>query len=140
MTAFESHEREETIEGSSDRVFGLVFAAFFSIVACQPLFSGGALRIWALVLGAVFLSLALLRPSTLTKLNRLWMRFGLLLGKVVSPVALGLLFLIAITPIGWALRLMGKDPMRLKFDPAADTYWIPRDPPGPDPRTISKQF
>lgn len=140
MTSFESHEREETIEGSSDRTFGLVFAAFFSIVACQPLFSGGALRIWALVLGAVSLSLALLRPSALTKLNLLWMRFGLFLGKIVSPVALGVLFLAVITPVGWGLRLMGKDPLRLKFDPAADSYWITRNPPGPDPKTMNKQF
>jgi hypothetical protein len=140
MTAFESHEREETIEGSSDRVFGLVFAAFFSITACLPLFSGGALRIWALALGIVFLSLALLMPSTLTRLNRLWMRFGHLLGKIVSPIALGVLFLLVITPIGWALRLMGKDPMRLKSDPAADSYWITRDPHGPDPKTMNRQF
>lgn len=140
MTAFESHEREEIIEGSSDRVFGLVFAAFFSIMACLPLFSGGGLRTWALVAGGVFLSLALLMPYTLTRLNRLWTRFGLLLGKVVSPIALGALFLIVITPIGWALRLMGKDPLLLKSDPAADSYWITRNPPGPDPKTMNRQF
>jgi hypothetical protein len=140
MTAFESHEREETIEGSSDRVFGLVFAAFFSIMAGLPLFSGGELRTWALAPGGVFLSLALLAPSTLTRLNRIWMRVGLLLGKIVSPIALGILFLMVITPIGLVLRLMGKDPMRLKSDPVADSYWITRDPPGPDPKTMNRQF
>lgn len=140
MTAFESHEREKTIEGSSDRVFGLVFAAFFSIMACLPLFSGEALRIWELVLGGVFLSLALLAPSMLARLNRLWIRFGLLLGKMVSPIAMGVLFLLVITPIGWILRLMGKDPLRLKFDPAAASYWIPRNPPGPDPKNMNQQF
>jgi hypothetical protein len=140
MTAFESHEREEIIEGSSDRVFGLVFAAFFSIMACVPLFSGGELRTWALVAGGVFLSLALLMPSTLTRLNRAWMRFGLLLGKIVSPIALGVLFLTVITPIGWALRLMGKDPLLLKSDPVATSYWITRNPPGPDPKTMNRQF
>lgn len=140
MTAFESHDREEIIEGSSDRVFGLVFAAFFSIMACLPLFSGGELRTWALVAGGIFLSLALLAPSTLTRLNRAWMRFGLLLGKIVSPIALGVLFLIVITPIGWALRLIGKDPLLLKPDPAATSYWITRNPPGPDPKTMHRQF
>jgi hypothetical protein len=140
MTAFESHDRDEEIEGSSDRVFGLVFAAFFLITACLPLFSGGALRVWALMAGGVFLSLALFAPHTLTRLNRLWMRFGLLLGKIVSPIALGLLFLTVITPIGWALRLMGKDSMRLKPDPTADSYWIARNPPGPDPKTMNRQF
>jgi hypothetical protein len=140
VTAFESHEKEEIIEGSSDRTFGLVFTAFFSIMACLPLLSGGALRIWALVAGGVFLSLALLKPSTLTRLNRLWMRFGLLLGKIVSPIALGVLFLMVITPIGWALRLTGKDTLRLKFDPGANSYWITRNPPGPDPKTMNRQF
>lgn len=140
MTSIESHAREEELKGSSDRVFGLVFAAFIAILAFWPLLSGGTARIWLLVPAGLFLLLALLAPPALAPLNRLWMRFGLLLGKVVSPIALGIVFLLAVVPIGWLLRRSGKDPLRRTLDSAAGSYWIPRDPPGPDPKTMNRQF
>ncbi|MCX7181026.1 MAG: SxtJ family membrane protein [Proteobacteria bacterium] len=140
MSAFESLVREESIEGSSDRSFGLVFSAFFSIIGCWPLTSGGALRLWALLLGGLFLLIAVLWPSFLAPLNRLWMRLGILLGKIVSPVALAIVFVVAIVPIGWLMRRLGKDPLRLTWDPAAKTYWILRQPPGPPPSTMNRQF
>ena len=138
-----SHEdlaREQHIEGSSDRSFGLVFAAVFLIIAAFPLFYGEGIRWGSVGVAGIFALLALLRPTLLSLLNRLWMKFGLLLGKIVSPIALGILFYLVITPIGIVIRLSGKDPLRLKFMPEADTYWILREPPGPEPGSLSKQF
>jgi len=73
-------------------------------------------------------------------LNRAWMKLGLLMFKVVNPVVLVLIYGVAMVPIGLLMRLTGRDPLRLKLDPAADSYWIPRDPPGPAPETMINQF
>jgi len=136
----EDLDREEVIEGSSDRSFGLVFAAVFAVVAAWPLTSGQALRWWAVAVAAAFALLALVKPRLLAAPNRLWTRFGVLLGKVVSPVALGILFYGVMSPLGIALRLAGKDPLRLKRDKASTSYWIARDPPGPPPTSMTQQF
>lgn len=138
--AHEEFNRDQHIEGSSDRVFGLVFAAVFLIIAGWPLFHGGAIRWWSVGVAIVFALVALVKPALLTGLNRLWMKLGILLGKVVSPIALGILFYVVITPIGMVIRLTGKDPLRLKFEPDADSYWIPREPPGPPPGSMNNQF
>lgn len=138
--AIEDLRREEHIEGSSDRVFGLVFAVFFLIVAGYPSISGGDIRFWALGIGAIFLALGLLWPTSLSGLNRLWMKLGILLGKVVSPIALGIIFYFAVFPIGVVMRMTGKDLLRLKYSSVVDSYWITRYPPGPDPRSLDKQF
>lgn len=138
--AIEDLRREAHIEGSSDRVFGLVFAGFSLLVASYPLLSGGVIRIWALGIGIVFLALGLLWPTSLSGLNRLWKKLGILLGKIVSPIALGIIFYFAVFPIGVVMRMTGKDPLRLKYDSAVDSYWITRHPPGPDPRELDKQF
>ena len=138
--AIENLKREQKVEGSSDRAFGLVFAAAFGLVGVWPVLSGGGVRAWALVLAAVFGVLALARPQTLSGLNRAWTRLGLLLGHVVSPVALGITYCVAVVPTGLILRLMGKDPLRLRYDSEAETYWIGRDPPGPEPKTLNNQF
>ncbi len=138
-----SHEnlnRDPHVEGSSDRSFGLVFAGAFLLIAAVPLFHGEAVRWWATGVSAVFALVALVKPTLLAGLNRLWIKLGVLLGKVVSPIALGILFYVVITPIGLVIRLTGKDPLRLKFAPDADSYWIPRDPPGPAPDSMNHQF
>ncbi|MFZ5523317.1 MAG: SxtJ family membrane protein [Pseudomonadota bacterium] len=138
-----SHEdlnREQHIEGSSDRAFGLVFAGVFLVIAGIPLFHGEVMRWWSVGVAAVFVLVALVKPALLAGLNRLWMKLGILLGKVVSPIALGILFYVVITPIGVVIRLTGKDPLRLKFDPDAESYWIPREPPGPPPGSMNNQF
>jgi predicted membrane metal-binding protein len=132
--------REEKIEGSSDRTFGLLFAAIFAGLGLWPLLHGGAIRIWALVLGASFLLSALLWPRALSWLNRMWMRFGLLLNRIVSPVAIGVVYYLTLVPMGLVMRALGKNPLRLGFDRAAASYWIPREPPGPDPKTMNDQF
>jgi hypothetical protein len=112
----------------------------FGVVGLWPLLKEGHPRTWSLALAITFAVCALLAPQVLTPLNRLWMAFGRLLHKIVSPVILGLLFLVAVVPTGLILRLTGKDPLRLKFDRQAPSYWQPRTPPGPAPGSLKQQF
>lgn len=113
----------------SERSFGLVFAAVFAIVALYPLLEGGSVR-WLAVGGALVLATgALLRPGLFRVPNRLWFRFGALLGRFVSPVVMALVYIVAVLPTGLLMRLAGKDPLRLAGDREAPTYWIERDWP-----------
>ena len=136
----EDFAREEEVKAGSERSLGIVFAAVFAIVGLFPLWDGGAVRLWALIVAGVFLALALIAPALLGPLNRLWFRFGMLLNRIVSPLVIGLLFFLTVTPMALIMRVAGKDPLRLRFDKAAESYWIPRDPPGPDPQTMRNQF
>jgi hypothetical protein len=138
--AHDDLNRVQHVEGSSDRAFGLVFAGVFLVIAGWPLFHGEALRWWAVGVASVFALLALVKPVLLARLNRLWIKLGILLGKIVSPIALGILFYGVFTPIGIMMRLAGKDPLRLQFVSDADSYWIPRVPPGPPPNSMNNQF
>lgn len=124
----------------SERGFGLVFATVFAIIAAWPLMSGGGVRWWAAAVAGAFLVLALVVPQLLAPLNRLWFRFGLVLHRVVTPVIMGILFFLTVLPTGLMLRLFRKDPLSLRFDPAAKSYWIAREPPGPSPETMRNQF
>jgi hypothetical protein len=138
-----SHEdlsREQVVEGSTDRAFGLVFAAVFLVIAGWPLLHGEALRWWACLVGAAFALVALAKPMLLARLNRLWTKLGILLGRVVSPIALGILFYAVLTPLGLLMRLAGKDPLRRGRDAGAPSYWQPRTPPGPPPDSMTNQF
>ena len=136
----ESYERREDVKGSSDRSFGIVFAVVFAVIGLFPLVFGGGVRLWSLAVGAGFLVIALAAPSLLAPLNRLWLRFGLLLHRIVSPIVLGVMFFLVITPMGLLMRAMGKDLLRLKFDKQSASYWIGRIPPGPPPETLKDQF
>jgi hypothetical protein len=127
-------------EGSSDRSFGFIIGGFFVLLGLWPLVHRRAWRPWEVALGAALVLLGLVRPSLLHPLNKLWTRLGLLLGKVVNPVVLGVLYYLVITPAGWILRLAGKDPLKLRPDPQAASYWILRQPPGPAPETMPDQF
>ena len=118
------------LEAGSEKSFGVVFAVVFLIVGGFPLLGGAPPAYWAFGISAVFLALALARPGTLRPLNRLWHLVGLGLAKVVNPLVLGFLFFAVITPMALIMRMMGKDPLRLGFEPGADTYWIERRPPG----------
>lgn len=140
MTAHERLSREPEVRGSSDRSFGLVFATVFLAVGLWPLGRGGTLRVWALAVAGVFFAAALAGPSLLAPLNRLWTRFGLLLSKVTTPIVMGVLFYLVVTPTGLLMRLFGKDPLRLSRDRVAGSYWIHREPPGPSPETMTNQF
>lgn len=136
----ESFERHEEVQGSSDKALGLVFGAFFLLIAVLPLFSGRGVRLWALIACGGFVGVALIWPRLLSPLNRLWTRLGLLLHMVVSPIVLGIMFYAVITPMGVIMRLLGKDLLRLSFNPQLPTYWMERTPPGPKPETLSDQF
>jgi hypothetical protein len=136
----EDFSRQEEIKPSSDRSFGLVIAAFFLIVGFWPLVRAQPIRWWALGAATVFALLALLWTAALAPLNRLWMKLGALLYTVVSPVVMALLFYVTVTPIALLMRLLGKDPLRLRRDPDAASYWIDRTPPGPSPVSMKNQF
>jgi predicted membrane metal-binding protein len=136
----ESYGHEDAVERPPDRQFGLVFTAVFAIIGAWPVLGGRPIRWWSLVLAAAFLTIALTAPHLLAPLNRVWLWIGLLMHRVVSPIVLGLLFFSTVTPIGLLLRALGKDPLRLRFDPEAPTYWIERRPPGPAGDSMSNQF
>ena len=134
------HSRGRKIEGSTDRVFGCIMATFFSLIALTPLLSGQPIRWWALLIAGLFLVPALIFPRSLSKLNQWWMRLGLLMSAIVSPIAMGIVFFCVITPFGILIKLFGRNLMPLHFDPKTDSYWIPRQPPGPDPKTMKNSF
>lgn len=131
---------EDAARPSSNRTFGLVFAGFFTLVALLPLLRGHAVRLWALPLSALFLVTALAVPKVLAPLNRAWSALGMLLHAVINPLVLGILFYLVFTPFGWVLRRMGKDFLRLRPAPGTPTYWMVRQPPGPPPESMSRQF
>mgnify|MGYP001806346441 CR=1 FL=1 len=136
----ETHGHSGPVQRGSERSFGIVFAVVFAIVGSWPLKDGGDIRPWALALAIVFLIAALAAPRVLKPLNLLWFRFGLLPHKIMTPLIMGLLFFLTVTPVGLLMRATGKDPMRLRRDPAAASYWIVRDPPGPRPDSMKNQF
>jgi hypothetical protein len=132
-------EREDVSPGS-DRSFGLVFAAAFIVVGLWPLLSEHSPRYWALLLACVFSILAALAPWILRPLNMLWGRFGALLHRIVAPLVMSVVFFLVVTPLAWAMRILGKDPLRLRSHENEKSYWIKRQPPGPDPQTMKRQF
>jgi Saxitoxin biosynthesis operon protein SxtJ len=138
--AHEDFSRQEEIKASSDRGLGLVIATFFLIVAFWPIIYAQPIRWWALGVAGVFAVLALLWPAALAPLNKLWTKVGVFLYRIVSPVVMGLLFYLTVTPIASLMRMLGKDPLRLRRDPDAASYWIDRTPPGPAPETMKNQF
>ena len=112
---------------ASERSFGLVFSAVFALAAFLPLLDHHAVRWWAAGVSAVFLILAFAAPRVLAFPNMLWMKLGKLLHMIVSPVVMSLLFIVAVVPTAIVLRLMGRDPLRLKFDNKAASYWQKRE-------------
>ena len=136
----ESLERSETVQGSSNRTLGLTFGAVFLIVGLYPWAFGRPVRWWGVVASASFVLLALAAPGVLGPLNKAWTRLGLLLHRITSPIVLGIMFFVVVTPTGFLMRLLGKDVLRLRMEPDAPSYWIERQPPGPKPDTLSNQF
>ncbi len=136
----EDLRREDEVHGSTDRSFGLVFAGFCALMAALGWWKGRPHAPYWTGAAFAFAAAALVRPVLLAPLNRAWTRLGLLLFHVVNPVVMLLLYVLAIVPVGLVMRLMGKDPLRLRFEPAAASYWIPRQPPGPAPETMKDQF
>ena len=116
------------IKIGSNKSFGIVFFVVFLLIAIYPLINNGELRIWALVIAIIFLILGLINSKVLTPLNKLWFKFGLLLGKVVSPLIMGIIFFFVVTPTAFIMRIIGKDLLNLKFN-NKKTYWIEKTGP-----------
>jgi hypothetical protein len=130
------------VERSSERSFGLVMAAVFAIMTFMPLLREhpGEIRWWALCLCGAFLVLAVFWQAPLKPLNMAWTKLGLVLYHVVNSIVLGLLFFLTVTPLALLMRMLGKDPLRLRRDSRASSYWILREPPGPPPESMKNQF
>ena len=128
---FDYVTREHEEKGSSDRSFGLVFTVVFTLIGLWPLVGNwrdlDSVRIWALGVALAIFLIALIRPSLLAPVNRLWMKFGLLLNKIMSPLIMALLFFIVLTPVALVMRLSGKDILGLKRSGDEGTYWVTRD-------------
>jgi hypothetical protein len=138
--AHENLGREDKLAAGSERSFGFVFAAFFSIVGAAAAWNQARGYGWWIALGFLCAAVAWFAPSVLKPLNLLWFRFGLLLHRIVSPVMLALMFFLVFTPVGWCMRLFGKRPFALAADPARKSYWIHRAPPGPESTSFDRQF
>jgi hypothetical protein len=138
--AHERLQQEEELKLPSNRNFGFTIAIAFLVIGVLPLLRHGGLRWWAWIVAAIFGVVAWLRPQWLTILNYWWLRLGLLLGHIVSPIAMAVLFYVVITPIGLIMRAFGKAAMRVRFDSKAPSYWVVRDPPGPPPDSMRNQF
>ena len=123
------------IKKKDNITFGLLFFVFFLIFGFYPLNSGGFIRIWSVVLSLVFLIITIIRPNLFTFLNKLWIQFGILLGKIISPIVMGLVFFLVVTPIGILVRILKKDVMGLKR--GASSYWINRED---KVQSMKKQF
>ena len=112
----------------SNRNFGVVFFIVFFLISLYPLLNNETIRPWALAISLIFLLLGILNSTILTPLNKLWFKFGLFLGKIISPLIMGIIFFIVVTPIGLLMKLFGKDLLSLKFSDKK-TYWIEKNEP-----------
>ena len=136
----EGQRSEDDVRPGSDRNFGLVMAAAAAVFGCLPLVRAAAPHWWLLALAAAFVALALFAPRVLFPLNYVWFRFGLLLHRVISPLVIGAVFFLCVTPIGVIMRLLGKDVLSLRRRDDLSSYWIVREPPGPERGTMTNQF
>jgi hypothetical protein len=136
----ESFERRDEPPRSSDRTFGFVFAGVFAVLGLGPLVFADPVRWWSVALGAVILLVALVYPRLLAGPNRAWMWLGERLHRITSLVALALIFYAVVTPVALLRRALRHDPLRLRRDAAAGTYWIERRPPGPRPESLGDMF
>jgi hypothetical protein len=128
-------KKEIKINKKNNITFGILFFIFFLIISLYPLVSVGAIRIWSAILSLVFLIITIIKPNLFTFLNRLWIQFGVFLGKIISPIVMGLIFFFVVTPIGMLVRILKKDVMGLKR--GASSYWINRKD---KLQTMKKQF
>lgn len=123
----------------SNRGFGIFLTVVLAVIGLFPLLRGEAPTAWFLAASGAALAVALARAEWLSPLNKAWFWFGMILHRIVSPVVMGLIYILAVTPTGLVLRAVRKDILRLRRDPDADSYWIPREPPGPSPESMKDQ-
>lgn len=131
---------EERPAGSSDRSFGLVFAAIFGVLALIALWRGRDSALYWMIIAFMFLALALAAPPLLGPLNRVWRRVSLEISKCVSPLMMAIIFFGVLTPMGLLLRLLGKDLLRLRFEADCTSYWIDLSSESTQPTSMTKQF
>ena len=112
----------------SNKSFGIVFFLFFLIITLYPLINDMEIRKWSLIISLIFLILGLINSQILTPLNKLWFKFGIFLGKIISPLIMGIIFFLVVTPIGLLMRLLGKDILSLKYN-KNQSYWIDNKSP-----------
>ena len=112
------------IKKKNNIIFGIIFFIFFIIIGLYPLISSGTIRIWSITVSLVFLIITIIKPNLFTSLNKLWIKFGILIGKIISPIVTGLVFFFVVTPIGILMKILKKDVMGLKR--GASSYWIAR--------------
>ena len=118
----------DDIKISSNRSFGIVFFIVFLLIALYPLSYSGEIRVWSVIISLIFLVLGLLNSKILTTLNKLWFKFGIFLGKIISPLIMGAIFFLVVTPIGLIMRILGKDLLNLKYN-TNRSYWIEKNGP-----------
>ena len=118
----------DDIKISSNRSFGIVFFIVFLLIALYPLTYSQDIRIWSVIISIIFLVLGLFNSKILTPLNKLWFKFGIFLGKIISPIIMGIIFFLVVTPIGLLMRLLGKDLINLKYN-NNKSYWIEKKGP-----------
>ena len=116
------------IKISSNRSFGIVFFIVFLIISFYPLINNNDYRLWSLIISLIFLILGLLNSKFLTPLNKIWFKFGLFLGKIISPIVMGVIFFLVVTPIGILMKFFKKDLLNLKMN-NSKTYWIEKTDP-----------
>ena len=112
----------------SNRSFGIVFFVVFLLIGLYPLINADGTRFWSIIISLVFLILGLTNSKILNPLNKLWFKFGILLGKIISPLVMGIIFFLVVTPIGILMKLLNKDLLNLKFN-NKETYWIEKNEP-----------
>jgi len=123
------------IKRKNNIAFGILFFIFFLIVGLYPLISSKPIRVWSVILSLVFLIITIIKPNLFTSLNKLWIKFGILLGKIISPIVMGFVFFFVVTPIGIIMKILKKDVMALKR--GATSYWIARED---KVQSMKKQF
>ena len=125
------------IKNSSNKSFGIFFSFIFLIISFYPLLNHNEIRNWSLIVSLIFLILAFLKPSFLTPLNNAWSKFGILLGNIISPIVMGIIYFVVVTPIGIIMRILKKDLLNLKKNEKINTYWIEK---GDSKSTMKNQF
>ena len=113
----------DDVKIGSNRSFGIVFFIVFLLIAFYPLINQGDIRIWSVLISLLFLILGIINSKILTPLNKVWFKFGIFLGKIISPIIMGIIFFLVVTPIAFLMRMLNKDLLNLKINKKS-SYWI----------------
>ena len=126
----------DNVKIGSNRSFGIVFFIVFLLIAIYPLINQGEIRVWSVLISLLFLILGIINSKILTPLNKAWFKFGIFLGKIISPIVMGVIFFLVVTPIAFLMRILKKDLLNLKYNKNS-SYWIEKT----DPKsTMKNQF